>query len=390
MEKRIGIAAPIEVASLKHFLDNLTTEDLELGLGGTAVNLIIEGLITNGYKVTVFTLDTTIKEQYILEGEKLKIIFGHFRVSKAKMVDFCFQEFKQIKSFIEQEKDTLSIVNAHWSYEFSIGTILAKVPHVITFRDDSPTILKLTKHPYRFVRLLMDFWVRAKGKAFTYNSIYLENLIKKKGLVIPNPIKIDRESVDSKFPELNEDFNIYFIANGWDHRKNPEIAIQAFEKVRAKFEKANLYLIGKGFEVDTEAYHKVKERFSLDGIHFIGFLKHEDLLDKMVDCNLMLHTSREESFGNNLIEAMAYGVPVMGGEMAGAVPWVLDYGKAGVLVDIENADDVAMAIEELLVNKNRYLELSQKGFLNVQTRFELDVVSKQYIEEYKRQIKIQN
>jgi len=386
----IGIAGPIEMASLLKFFPNISAYEQQLGLGGTAVNLLIEGLLEEGHQVTVFSLDPNVRNKHCIEGKGIKVIFGHFRsASKMKTLDFCRKEYVQIKEFIHSEKAHLDIVNAHWSYEFAIGTILAKVPNIITFRDHAPTILKLMKQPYRFSRLCMDFWVRKKGDAFSYNSTYLQDLIGLPGAVLPNPIKIDPQVVVKKRTDNDRHFNIFFMSNGWSFLKNPEVAIQAFSKLRKVNSHIHLFLLGIGFEEHSKGYQWTEKTVGLERIHFMGAISHKKVMEMLGNCHLMLHTSREESFGNNLIEAMALGIPVIGGEQSGAVPWVLDHGKAGLLVDIENSNAVADAIQQLLSSEPRYVEFSQKGLSNVKNRFSLKVVTALYLNAFTNQKQLQ-
>jgi len=377
---KIGIAAPIEVTSLQKHLQNLSTFDLSLGLGGTAVNIIIDGLLNAGHQLVVFTLDPKIKEEYTLKGEHLKIIFGHFRASY-KMFDFCYKEFSQIKRFIQNEQQSLDVINAHWSYEFAIGALLtAPKKTVVTFRDDAPSILKILKHPYRFTRLLMDTWVRKKSISKTYNSPYLAELIGLEGTIIGNPIFDAHLTSFREYPIEKNKFEICFIANGTDFRKNPHVAVKAFDILKQKHKNVELYFIGNGYGKDDDF---AKQYDTIDGIHFLGFQKHHDLLELLKNYDLMLHTALEESFGNNLIEAMAKGIPVVAGYKSGAVPWVLNQGKAGVLVDITNPEKIAESILELIEHKNIYNQYSKEGFNNVKERFSQTSVCKKYVEVYK-------
>lgn len=384
---KIGIASPIEVFSLKHHLKNLTEKDEKLGLGGIAVNILINGLIEEGHQVTVFTLDHPITEKYILKGDHLKIVFGPFRKWTYKTLDFCYQERKRIKEYILEEKDNLDIVHAHWSYDFAIGTIKANIPSLITFRDHSQTILKLNKHPYRLSRLLMDLWVRRNGQNFSFNSEYLKEMIGVEGIVIPNPISDDLIEESRIFPVGV--FKICFIANGWDYRKNPEAAIEAFHILLKEVPNVELHLIGDGFEEDTENYNNCKEKGLIKNVVFRGKIHHPILMKEFKNFNLMLHTAREESFGNNLIEAMAKGMPVIGGVTSGAVPWVMDYGRSGILVDVENPIEIAEKMKELLTNRDMYEELSKNGIENVKNRFKQSVVTKCYLKEYQRIINLE-
>lgn len=76
---RIGIAASIKVSSLKKLLNTLTDNDLMLGLRSTAINILIDGFLKAGRKVTMFTLYPTITDKYVLEGDDSRIIFRYFR-----------------------------------------------------------------------------------------------------------------------------------------------------------------------------------------------------------------------------------------------------------------------------------------------------------------------
>ena len=75
-----------------------------------------------------------------------------------------------------------------------------------------------------------------------------------------------------------------------------------------------------------------------DGVNFVGPVDPDELIDIYEQVDLMVHPSMEESFGMVLVEAMARKIPVIGGEKSGAVPWVLDNGKAGVLTDIRSPE----------------------------------------------------
>lgn len=383
---RIGIAAPIEFASLVNHLPNLQPHERKLGLGGTAVNIIIDGLISAGHKVTLFTLDRNVSDIYVLQGEYLKIIFGHFRSSaRVKTFDFCYREFVQIKRFIESERSELDVINAHWSYKFAIRAILAKIPHVIIFRDDSPTILKLTKQIYRFTRLLMDFWVRKNGNHFTFNSTYLKSLINVEGKVIPNPIKDSEITCSRKAPAKNKVIRVCLIANGWDKRKNPEVAILAFSKLIKRYPNLELHLIGSGFEIDSDGYQGMEKLGVNKNVIYRGKLEYSVLLEDLSTFDVMLHTAREESFGNNLIEAMAKGIPVLGGIKAGAVPWVL--ADVGTLANIEDVDDVSSKLEKIIFDDTYCEQCSEKGIINVEQRFSQKEVIQLNVNEYSNAIK---
>jgi len=378
---KIGVAGPVEIKSLSKYLDNLTADDLNLGLGGTAVNVIVEGFIKGGHQVVVFTLDLKIKSKKILEGENLKIVIGHFRgTGKQKTFDFCRKEYLQIRDMI-LESD-VEVVNAHWSYEFAIGTILSGKKHLITFRDHATTVLKIHKRPYRLTRWLMDKWVKSKGVNFNFNSPYLKNKFGKWGLhypYIPNPIKEEYISSSLRHYDRNQPFKICCVFNGWEKRKNPELAIKAFQQLLTRKYNAQLHFFGKDCEPKGIGNQWCINNNLCEKVFFHGFMSHVELLKEIKGMHLMLHTAIEESFGNNLIEAQALGLPVIAGSSSGAVPWVLDFGKAGLLVDITCEDEISQAIVRLIESKDLYQQISIAGLQNVQTRFSQSIVTESYM-----------
>lgn len=382
---KIGIAAPIEIRSLHDFLPTVTHFESSLGLGGTAVNLLVKGLLDLGHDVTIFTLDPRISEEYVIEGEKLKIVIGNFRSNWiSKSLDFGSREARQIASQIKRHGEDIDIVNAHWSYEFAVGTILSKKKHLITFRDDALSILRMLKHPYRVTRVLTDFWVRKNGRNFSYNSEYLKALIKLPGVVIPNPADLPpdcggiRTRLDAK-----KSVSICFIANGWDKRKNPYVALKAFRLLKAQVaSNVELHLFGSGSELYGDNYNKAKSLGLTDGVTFHGKVKHADLMSVLDSFDIMLHTSIEESFGNNIIEAMVRGLPVVGGMKSGAVPWLLEFGKLGQLVDVTSPEAVKEGLLTLINNGELYENFSRLSSQRASLNFSRKNIANLYVKHY--------
>lgn len=383
---KIGIASPIIV---NQFCDYLN-EDIsrkKLGLGGVSVTTIVKGLLEKGHEVVIYTLDRRIDTPKVLKGDQLKVYIGKYRKSaKLRMLDFFGYESNQIKNFVKQ--DNPDIVNAHWSYEFAVGAIKAKVPHLITFRDDACTILQIRKNIYRGIRLMIDKWVKIAGKNFSVNSKYLQNKINidsKKLPILPNPIDITPFSGNSKSLETNQKIKIVSILNGAGNLKNPKPMIKAVYRLNKKINnKLSLTIFGTGYGENTQIYKWIKNRGYGQIVDIKGKVQHNVLMRKLNDYDILIHPSIEESFGNTLIEGMAAGIPVIGGKNSGAVPWVLDYGKSGVLVNVNDPKSIAEGIKKLIYNKDLYEKYSKNGIVYVKNNFSINTVAKEYIKLYKK------
>lgn len=382
---KIGIASPIDIKSLQEFLDiEAGSPYLSLGMGATAVNTIILGLLRQGQSVNVYTLDPKVRESLILKGKLLTIYIGHYRRGNAfkRASNFFKPEIAQLKSFILQDKP--DIVNAHWSYESAIAAIQSKVPHLITFRDEAWEILKHHKDIYRFFRFLMDRWVRWNGEN-SANSPYLAEKLKslKNLTMIPNPI--DDRYIVGHGKTLNKPIKIVSILTGWIERKNPKNTLLAFKKLREIYqENVELYLYGQGFGKGKQAETWAIENQCAEGVNFIGNVPHTDLMQQLKRYHILLHTALEESFGNTLLEGMALGLPVVAGRESGAVPWVLNYGKNGVLVDVTNVEDIVKGVQNLIENTKLYQSLSTEGLNYVKANFSSASIAQKYYKLYEQ------
>jgi glycosyltransferase involved in cell wall biosynthesis len=83
-----------------------------------------------------------------------------------------------------------------------------------------------------------------------------------------------------------------------------------------------------------------------------------------------------------LVEAMAYGVPVVAGQASGAVPWVVEDG--GLLVDVTSIEAIAQAVNRLLTDATLYEQLSARAVAIVAERFPLVKIAKDYLALYEQ------
>ena len=109
-------------------------------------------------------------------------------------------------------------------------------------------------------------------------------------------------------------------------------------------------------------------------------ISHDLINENIKDSHLLLHPSLEESFGVVLIEAMSFGVPTIGGNNSGAVPWVVN--DENLLVDVKNPVEMANKMFELLANVDLYRNSAISGYLNVSSRFSSTVVTNSYLDYY--------
>ncbi len=381
---RIGIASQVSIGDFIEYLD--PGQFMPSGLGTTNVNLLVRALLDRGEEVVIYTLDTGIEKPVTLRGEKLTIHVGRYR-NRFRQRDFFRYESKQIKQLILN--DPADLVHAHWTYEYAMGALWSKLPCVITVRDWAPLVLRTIPTNYRLVRLFMNNWVFSRTKNFISNSFYMHEMIKNKygygTPVIPNPMNLELYNGSIDLGQNNDTPTIVSINNGFDKRKNVHRLFEAFFEIKKSILDARLVLIGGGYEKDGSAATWARSNGLIsDDIEFIGPLGYGAAMKVLSQATVMIHPSIEESFGNTLVEAMCLGVPVIAGEKSGAVPWVLNFGDAGLLVDINNAESIARSATAILNDKSTREHYSKAGRSHVFETFHPDRVVKDHVEVYQR------
>jgi glycosyltransferase involved in cell wall biosynthesis len=142
------------------------------------------------------------------------------------------------------------------------------------------------------------------------------------------------------------------VMGHWNRFKNPLPAILAFLELKKTLPRiCELRLYGPDFVSDGKAERLLRAaNLPLEGIKLRGRIEHRELLHEMQSASLLLHPSLTETFGMAIAEAMAIGIPIIGGVRSGAVPWLLDQGRAGQLVDVTDSKAIYDAIMRIFEN----------------------------------------
>jgi glycosyltransferase involved in cell wall biosynthesis len=379
----IGIAGPISFDQLGTLLPE-SHLPFPKGLGGTPVNNLILELWKRGHKLSIYSLDPSINTPITFVGERIKIFLGPYRKQRRGR-DF----FKAERDFLYHaiSSDDAPLVNAHWTYEFALPTIKSGKPYLITCHDSPLRILYYQKDFYRFIRFLMAFMVFKKGTNFSAVSPYiakdLQFFISRSIKIIPN---FAPESIFNKHKNKKQSSNtkIVTINNGWGKLKNPKIILLSFALVKKTIPDAELTMYGYDFGPGEIAYQWAKKNNLIDGVTFRGFKSYDIIQDEIAKHDLLLHTSLEESFGMTIVEAMAIGIPVIGGSKSGAVPWLLDDGKAGLLVDITSPIAIADAVITIIKDQKLTNDIIRKAKKRAIHKFHPNVVVSQYEKIYEK------
>jgi len=138
--------------------------------------------------------------------------------------------------------------------------------------------------------------------------------------------------------------------------KGVDALIRAFALVKEDIEDAELLIIGKRHR-DQPLLERLCLDLGLRDVTFLGYI-HEDLLpDYYCRASVMVFPSRY-GFGLSTLEAMACGTPVIAGAVLDSPEFI---GDAGILVDPEKPEELAVAVKRVLTEPGLKEKLSDSA-----------------------------
>jgi glycosyltransferase involved in cell wall biosynthesis len=150
--------------------------------------------------------------------------------------------------------------------------------------------------------------------------------------------------------------------------KGHKYLIEAFTILRERSVEVKLWLAGQG-ELRQELQKQIEALGLSDRVDFLGQLAHLELLDLYAQGKIAIVVlpSLHEGIPVSLIEAMAYGVPVIS-TVVGGTPELLE-GGAGLLVPPKDPVALADAIERLVKDSGLRKQLGEAGRKRVEDSF---------------------
>lgn len=169
-------------------------------------------------------------------------------------------------------------------------------------------------------------------------------------------------------------------------KKGHHILMQAFQKIRGKFPNATLTIIGRG-ELEEYINSLANELNLGDSFRLLNHLPKDQVREQMTNADIFCAASLEAADGdvegipNTLKEAMAVGVPVISTNHAG-IPELITNNKEGVLVQENNVDELAEALEFMLTNRELWETYTVAARQKIEQNFNLVQQLQQQAEFY--------
>ena len=194
-----------------------------------------------------------------------------------------------------------------------------------------------------------------------------------------NKIAVVHNGIDVSAFTTNYDKNYYFnpvlkkqkfILNvaTMQKIKGQDILIKAFSKISKDYENFNLVIVGR----PAEAMDKLKAlNVSLkleDRVWIYEGLSHNKISVFMKNAEIFVLPSRYEAFGIVILEAGAFGVPVIASNVGG-IREIITHDQTGRLFEVEDTDQLEKELRFLLENPEQRQKLGKNLKTHVSHHF---------------------
>ncbi len=285
----------------------------------------------------------------------------NFTVRTIDIPNYSFAEQTTFKTFLDELSPDLvhfCMPQQPISYKGKHVTTIHDLILLNTYNSDKNWLI------FRVKQLIGRFVF--KRIAFTNEHIIVPTEYVKKAYIDFSGIPEEKVSVTYESADISVDTlkpykhtfkNFILYVGQQSDYKNIRRLGEAHQQLLKKHPNLGLILVGK----KTAAHLKNEAYFTKKGyknILFTGFISNAELGWLYTKCTAYVFPSLMEGFGLPALEAMAYGAPVASSN-ATCLPEVC--GDAARYFDPNNTDDMAHAINDILVDKKMRDSLIKRG-----------------------------
>lgn len=369
---------------------------------------LVKGLVARGHDVHVIT-ESGLETSDVVTGENSQceirrgewvcqvggagLLAVHlvptWKRSRWMFLTLFTKEVRGIRKIIEEIKP--DVVFAQWTYYNAYAGLTSGYPTLVVAHDSPWRIAWIQKNLQSLIKAFYaQFWVFPRVKHMVAVSPYIADELQKwnryKGelKVIPNGIKNYDDM--PRTPIRKQATTVVCVAD-WSARKNVKTFFRAWSALKNFYSCSRAIVYGGDLCWEGAAGDWLRTSgLNMDGLDLRGQVSRDE-----IDCvlreeaDLFVSPSLEESFGMVFVEAMRLGVPCVGGEKSGAVPWVM--GEGGVVCDVTNPEMLAECIERVMGDYDLRKKLSEGGRRRAREMFDIVKVVDLYASELRRLVK---
>jgi glycosyltransferase involved in cell wall biosynthesis len=336
-------------------------------LGGAEVSLTRMALASTNGIYQLATLDGYGPWcDWVINQGKLPLVFGMRK--GAKHGSLSLRVFSSLYHYICSEKiKIIYVCGVRASLYIRVLKLFmpgVKLVHGIRWNPCSNSPLD------RFFRIVERVSNRLVDLYITNSQIAAATMVER--CVIPkDKIKVIYNGLEymplNLTPLFERPLNVLTVAN-MNPRKGFIEYLFAIEQVLHEMPDVNFFFIGRD-DMNGKVQAAISERGLNDRVHCLGFQK--DISVYMSSARMLVVPSLwNEGCPTSVLEAMSYGLPVVGYALDG-IPELVRDQEDGLLVPIANTKLLALSIIKLLTDSDLAIKMSASTLKRCQAEFQL-------------------
>lgn len=229
---------------------------------------------------------------------------------------------------------------------------------VLYFAKNKPELFKNSNFSHcklkwieKRAKMELDYFRTCSG-IFTLCHWLVDDLVNRLGIPAEkvhyagSGINVDYEKIDDSKRAGNK---ILFVGIDFK-RKGGYLVIEAFKLLKERMPNAELYIVGPRL-------NPIREKIA--GYHFMGRCDRNKLNELYNNCDVFAMPSYFEAFGIVFAEALCFGLPCLGRRCCD-MPFIIDEGKTGELIDNDNVVIASQKLYNLLTDSKYIQNVKQK------------------------------
>ncbi|HOV25846.1 MAG TPA: glycosyltransferase family 4 protein [Pseudobacteroides sp.] len=245
------------------------------------------------------------------------------------------------------------------------------------------TTVKLSANVFAVSNSLREYAINSGLGSAEKISILLNGSVKGIDLKMSEEIRNRKKQLISELGIKKHNITIGFVGRITEEKGVFEL-FEAYKRLMELKYDVGLVLCGL-MEIKSERNRALfDEILKLDGVQYFGQV--DNPLEYMVCCDIFVLPSWREGFGLVNIEANSVGVPVITTDIIGCKDSI-ENGKTGILVESKNKDELIKALEYLIKNTQKRIDMGQNGIKRVEMLYDRNAIWDELLNEYNKMVK---
>ena len=280
----------------------------------------------------------------LLESEGYTMHYASSKTNKvSRLLDMLYSVVRKRRSDIVLI-DTYGTQNFYFALIISQLCRLMRLPY-ITILHGGTLPLRLQNNPKLCNLIFKNSKFNVAPSKFF--KVIFENHGYSNIKYIPNTIEI-KNYVFSKRDYSKP--NILWVRS-FSEIYNPEMAVRVLKSLKDSKVEATLCMVGPDTDGSMNKVKELAKELYVD-VKFTGKLTKQEWTELSEDYNVFINTTNIDNTPISVIEAMALGIPIVSTNVGG-IPYLIEDGLNGTLVEKNNSDAMAKSIINLFENSEK-------------------------------------